>query len=508
MDNTGQTLRFDDRGETGLGPDAGAGAEWTSALRIAQRTEPLPRVAGVVARSMPLASDATAAIAVAASGAVEAAGTVLLAADLAGATLKELAGKLYVFLPDGSTVIVQGSAIAGLLSRLRIAPELLAQSADGVVVLDVDANQAVDLTGSGFRHVQPGALDLPELVAAGVIDQTSLEYRSLDPAGEQHPAGEAAPAGTPGNNPPVAVADTGATGEGVPTTITVLANDTDVDGDPLTVTAAFAGNGSVTINPDGTITYTPNAGFAGTDTITYQISDGNGGTSSVSFTVFVNAIGNNPPVAVADSGATDEGLAITIDVLANDTDVDGDPLTVTAASALNGSVVINPDGTLGYTPNANFNGTDTIVYTISDGNGGTDTAVVTVTVNPVNDAPVANDDAASTDEDTPVTITVLANDTDVDGDPLTVSGASAGNGSVVINPDGTLGYTPNAEFNGTDTITYTISDGNGGTDTAVVTVTVNPVNDAPVANDDAASTDEDTPVTITVLANDTDVDGD
>ncbi|MGH6933018.1 MAG: hypothetical protein ACREEE_11360, partial [Dongiaceae bacterium] len=103
MDNTGQTLQFNDRGETGLGPDAGAGAERTSALQIAQRTEPLPQVAGVVARSMPRASDGTAVIAVAASGAVEAAGTVLLAADLAGATLKELAGKLYVFLPDGST---------------------------------------------------------------------------------------------------------------------------------------------------------------------------------------------------------------------------------------------------------------------------------------------------------------------------------------------------------------------------------------------------------------------
>ncbi|MGH6931944.1 MAG: tandem-95 repeat protein, partial [Dongiaceae bacterium] len=131
-----------------------------------------------------------------------------------------------------------------------------------------------------------------------------------------------------------------------------------------------------------------------------------------------------------------------------------------------------------YTPDPNFNGTDTITYTISDGNGGTDAAVVTVTVNPVNDNPAAFDDVASTNEDTPATITVLANDSDVDGDPLTVTGASASNGAEVINPDGTLSYTPDPNFNGTDTITYTISDGNGGTDTAVVTVTVDEAPDA------------------------------
>ena len=209
---------------------------------------------------------------------------------------------------------------------------------------------------------------------------------------------------------------------------------------------------------------------------------------------------------------TDEDTAVTVDVLANDSDVEGDALSVTAASAGNGSVSIRPDGSLDYTPNSNFNGTDTVTYTISDGNGGTDTATATITVNPVNDGPVALDDTASVDEDGSVTIGVLANDSDLDGDALSVTAASASNGSVSIRPDGALDYTPNSNFNGTDTVTYTISDGNGSTDTATVTITVNPLNDTPVSRNDAYLTDEDVSLDVLVLdgvlGNASDVDGD
>ncbi len=309
------------------------------------------------------------------------------------------------------------------------------------------------------------------------------------------------------NDGPVAQDDAISTDEDTAVTIDVLANDSDLDGDSLTVSSAIAANGSVTINADGTLEYTPNANFNGTDTISYAISDGNGGTATAEVTVTVNAV-NDGPVAQDDSVSTDEDMVVTIDVLANDSDLDGDSLSVTSASAENGSVTINADGMLDYTPNANFNGTDTISYSISDGNGGTATATVDVTVNAVNDGPVAQDDAISTDEDTSVTIDVLANDSDLDGDTLSVTSASAANGSVTINADGTLDYTPNANFNGTDTVTYEIADGNGGTATAEVTVTVNAVNDGPVAQDDAITTDEDTVVTIDVLANDSDLDGD
>src|SRR5690606_7466468 len=184
--------------------------------------------------------------------------------------------------------------------------------------------------------------------------------------------------------------------------------------------------------------------------------------------------GNAAPVAVNDTGSLDEDTAVVLSVLANDSDPDGDPLSIASVTqGANGSVVVNPDGTLTYTPDADFHGTDGFTYTVSDGKGGTDTASVAVTVAPVNDAPVAADDTAGTAAGTAVTVSVLANDSDVDGDTLSVGSFTQGaNGSVTDNGDGTLTYAPNAGFAGTDSFSYTATDGQGGTDTATVTVTV------------------------------------
>ncbi|MCF6182500.1 Ig-like domain-containing protein [Lutibacter sp.] len=228
-------------------------------------------------------------------------------------------------------------------------------------------------------------------------------------------------------------------------------------------------------------------------------------------------VSNTAPVAVDDTASTNEDTAVTLSnadiVDPNDTDLDGDTLTITGVSnPTNGTIVLNGDGTVTFTPDANYNGPASFDYTISDGNGGTDTATVNVTVNPVNDAPVAVDDTASTNEDTAVTLSnadiVDPNDTDLDGDTLTITGVSnPTNGTIVLNGDGTVTFTPDANYNGPASFDYTISDGNGGSDTATVTVTVNPVNDAPVAVDDTASTNEDIPVVIAVINNDTDIDG-
>src|SRR5690606_6511241 len=147
---------------------------------------------------------------------------------------------------------------------------------------------------------------------------------------------------------------------------------------------------------------------------------------------------NDVPIVVSDMASTLEDNSVIIDVLSNDSDIDGDVLEVTSASADHGTISINPDGNLSYTPEANFNGTDTITYEVSDGQGGTATASVSVTVNPENDAPVVIVDTEIAQEDNSVIIDVLSNDSDIDGDSLTVSSASALNGSVTINPDGTL----------------------------------------------------------------------
>ncbi|MEW8505220.1 MAG: Ig-like domain-containing protein, partial [Candidatus Thiodiazotropha sp.] len=315
------------------------------------------------------------------------------------------------------------------------------------------------------------------------------------------------------NDAPVATDDTVGTNEDTPVTVDVLPNDSDPDGDTLTVVSVTQGtNGTVTIDPvSGNPVYTPNADFNGTDTFTYTVDDGNGGTDTATVTVTVGAV-NDAPVATDDTVGTNEDTPVTVDVLPNDSDPDGDTLTVISVTqGTNGTVSIDPvSGNPVYTPNADFNGTDTFTYTVDDGNGGTDTATVTVTVGAVNDAPVATDDTVGTDEDTPVTVDVLPNDSDPDGDTLTVISVTQGtNGTVSIDPvSGNPVYTPNADFNGTDTFTYTVDDGNGGTDTATVTVTVGAVNDAPVASDDSVGTNEDTPVTVDVLPNDSDPDGD
>ncbi|HVR67840.1 MAG TPA: tandem-95 repeat protein, partial [Verrucomicrobiae bacterium] len=309
------------------------------------------------------------------------------------------------------------------------------------------------------------------------------------------------------NDTPVAKGDSVSVNEDTAVTVNVLGNDSDVDLDTLAVTGASAGHGTVTVNSDGSLTYKGDANFNGTDSITYSISDGHGGTASSTVAVTVNAV-NDAPVAAGDVAVTNEDTAVTVNVLGNDGDVDGDSLAVTKASAAHGMVTINGDGTLTYAPTANYNGTDTISYSISDGHGGTSSASVAVTINSVNDAPVTKNDTATVNEDGVVRIAVLANDSDVDGDKLTVTGASAAHGTVVVNASGTIDYMPSANYNGSDTITYSVSDGKGGSSTATVSVTVNPVNDLPTAGNDTAVTNEDTPVTINVLANDGDVDGD
>ena len=279
---------------------------------------------------------------------------------------------------------------------------------------------------------------------------------------------------------PVANPDTAATAFNTPVTIAVLANDTDADSDPLTIAAAGSGaHGSVQINSDGTLTYTPDTGYIGVDSFGYTIDDGRGGTSSSTVTIGVGTA-NHAPAAAADSVVTAEDTAVFVDVLGNDSDADGDSLTVTAAGgASNGTVVNNGNGVT-YTPNADFNGADSFTYSVSDGHGGSSTATVSVGVTPVNDPPVAAADTAVTDEDTPVTIAVLGNDSDVEGDTLTVAAVTSGaHGAVAINNDGTVTYTPNLNFNGSDSFSYTVSDGHGGSSTASVAIDIAPVDDGP-----------------------------
>ena len=331
----------------------------------------------------------------------------------------------------------------------------------------------------------------------------------------------------PNNNAPEATDDNYSTNEDtelvVDITDSVLVNDSDIDGDNLTVIGnTDPNNGLVTVNPDGTFTYTPDSDFNGSDSFTYTVSDGNNGTATATVNLTINAV-NDVPIVVDDSFTTDEDTELIVDitdnVLVNDSDIDDDNLTVIGnTDPNNGLVTVNPDGTFTYTPDSDFNGSDSFTYTVSDGNNGTATATVNLTINAVNDAPIAVDDSFTTDEDTElivdITDNVLVNDSDIDDDNLTVIGnTDPNNGLVTVNPDGTFTYTPDSDFNGSDSFTYTVSDGNNGTATATVNLTINAVNDAPIAIDDSLTTDEDTSISGNIFADngngvDSDPDGD
>ncbi|MBE3717927.1 tandem-95 repeat protein, partial [Vibrio parahaemolyticus] len=398
------------------------------------------------------------------------------------------------------------------------------------------------------------------------------------------------------------VADKATVVEDTPTIIKVLGNDT-FEGDGKVValdTNNGPANGTVSVNPDGSVTYTPNDNYHGTDSFTYIVTSG-GVSESTTVSVDVTPV-NDAPVAKDDIATTQEDTAVTIDVLPNDTDVDGDKLSIQSASVpeAQGKVEI-VDGKLVFTPAENFNGDAEITYTVTDG-ALTDQATVKVTVNAVNDTPVVESNIAdqalaedftpytidlntafsdvdnvdgeltfsvsgnsniqvaivngiatitptadwngsetltftATDpsgesisqtvnftvapvadivadsvtvvEDTPTIIKVLGNDT-FEGDDKVVSldtNNGPANGTVSINPDGSVTYTPNDNYHGTDSFTYIVTSGSVSESTTV-SVDVTPVNDAPVAKDDIATTQEDTAVTIDVLPNDSDMDGD
>ncbi|MGH8990293.1 MAG: Ig-like domain-containing protein, partial [Acidimicrobiia bacterium] len=265
---------------------------------------------------------------------------------------------------------------------------------------------------------------------------------------------------------------------------------TDADGDPLTYSITGApGHGTATVNAAGIFTYMPAVDYNGNDTFTITVSDGRGGTDTATIGMSVGSA-NDLPVAADQSLSTVEDTPLNGSVIA--TDADGDSLTysVTAVPA-HGTAFVNALSLFTYTPALNYTGADAFTITVDDGHGGTDTAIITVSVLGANDPPVAGDQLRSTNEDTVLTGPVGA--TDPDGNTLTysVTGAAA-HGTASVDTAGTFTYTPASNYNGADLFTITVSDGQGGTDTATINVTVNAVNDPPVANDQSPSTSEDT----------------
>ena len=286
----------------------------------------------------------------------------------------------------------------------------------------------------------------------------------------------------------------------------------DVDGTPVTTTLSVAhgnlavtaapgvtltGNGTGTVTLVGTpaqinaalagLTYTNTGDYNGPDTLTVSTNDGVAPvvTNTVGLTV-------TPVADIAnDAATTNEDTLVNINVNANDsfenaghlvTAINGTAIAVGGSVAVvNGTVTLKADGTLDFTPAANYNGPASFTYTVSSG-GVTETATVNVTVNPVNDAPVAGNDTANAVEDTALTIsaaTLLANDTDADGNTLSITAVQGATHGTVALVGGNVVFTPAANYSGPASFTYTVSDGQGGTATGTVNLTVAAVADKP-----------------------------
>ncbi|WP_372490092.1 Ig-like domain-containing protein [Chitinophaga sedimenti] len=344
----------------------------------------------------------------------------------------------------------------------------------------------------------------------------SFTYRACDPSG----------ACTPGvvrivvnatNDIPLAVNDTYTLTEDTPLNVGVpgvLSNDTDPDGDPLTVSLTVAPTkGALTLNANGAFAYIPNADVNGVDSFTYRVCDPGGACATATVTLNITPV-NDTVQARDDEYNTPEDTPLNVPapgVLANDVDVDGDPLTVTLIGtipATKGTLTLQPDGALNFTPTTDTTGTIIISYRVCDPGGACDTANIIINVGEDNDPPVAVDDNRpeySVGEDAvlviPASIGVLANDTDPDNTTLSASLATPpANGAVTLNADGSFTYIPNLNYNGTDQFTYNVCDANNACDVGTVTITIRPVNDAPVAAQDSVSTAEDTPVSGQITA--------
>ncbi len=346
------------------------------------------------------------------------------------------------------------------------------------IPLALDANQelacgnnAMDAIGSGVKTV----------------------YSPLTGAHFDHylQCGTVTPGDHPGE-PPKAIDDNAHTPMDVSVIVPVLTNDS---GSSIFVVASLLGNpanGSAVLNGNGTVTYTPDAGFVGLDTFTYTIQDSAGVQASATVRVIVG------PNAVDDARTTSIGVPVPVTVLTND---GGYQISLVAASVGVLPNVAPANGTLSvsgnvvtYTPNAGYVGQDTFGYTIVDGALQTDSALVTITIVA---GPVAVDDAAHTPLNTAVIVPVLANDSGASIVVVPNSVSDPANGGAVLNGDGTVTYTPDAGFAGLDTFTYTIEDVAGAQDSATVTVIV-----GPQAVDDFRTTGVNVPVNVGVLTND------
>ena len=515
--------------------------------------------------------------------------------DGTGASVVEIVTITITGTNDGITAVADtGSTDQGTVLNVNVASGVLTNDTD----LDGDSLSVSEVNGTAGDVGTQIALGSGALLtlnadgsydynpngvydglAVGATDVDSFSYTVVDGNGESATATVTVTI-TGTNDGITAVADIGATAQGSVLSVNassgVLTNDTDLDGDSLSVsevdgtagdvgTQITLGSGALlTLNANGSYDYDPNGVYDGlavgvtdTDSFSYTVVDGNGESASATVTITITGT-NDGIMAVADTGATDQGTVLSVNaasgVLTNDTDLDGDPLSVSEVNGTAGGVgmaialgsgallTLNADGSYDYDPNGVYDGlavgatsTDSFTYTVTDGTGSSVIESVTITITGTNDGITAVADTGSTDQGTVLSVNaasgVLTNDTDLDGDPLSVSevngtagdvgtAVTLGSGALLtLNADGSYDYDPNGVYDGlavgvtdTDSFSYTVVDGNGESASATVTITITGTNDGITAVADSGSTDQGTVLSVNaasgVLTNDTDLDGD
>lgn len=294
------------------------------------------------------------------------------------------------------------------------------------------------------------------------------------------------------NDAPVASNDVATVNEDSFAVINVLGNDTDVESNILSVIAVTQpANGVVIINGDNTVRYTPTANYSGLDSFTYSISDGAGGLANAVVNITVSPI-NDAPVANNSTFSLNEDSILNASMQGSDIDSTTQTYTV-LTQPTHGSLVVNnaATGAFTYTPNANYHGSDSFTFKLNDGTSDSNTATVSITVNSVNDLPVADNSVVNVVEDTVKNFTLTAQD--ADGETLTYTIITQPSSGTLTGTAPNLVYTPNPQFNGMDVFTYQVNDGTADSNVATVNVAVWAVNDAPVAFEDAFSIPEDSP---------------
>jgi VCBS repeat-containing protein len=415
----------------------------------------------------------------------------------------------FTFKANDGTADSAVSTVALTVTAVNDAPVAAAQSvttmedtAKSIVLSgsDVDGDNVnfTVLTQPTKGTLSGAAPNLTYTPNANATGSDSFTFRAGDGTTNSAPATVAINI-TPANDVPEAVAQSVTTTEDTAKIITLAG--TDADGNALTYAIVSLPAHGTLSGSGATRTYTPAANYNGSDNVIFKVNDGTADSSPATVSITV-APANDLPVADVQSVTVPEDTTKAITLTGSDTD--GDALIFTVVDVPTKGTLTGTAPNLTYTPGTNYQGADSFTFRVNDGTTNSAKATVSISVTPVNDSPVAVAQSMTTVEDTAASITLSA--TDADGNALTYAIVTPPSRGTLTGSGASRTYTPSANYTGADTFWFKANDGTSDSELVVVSITVTPANDTPVANSLAVSTEKNTPTTVTLTGSD--IDGD